>query len=90
MCIICIEWQKGKLSLSEAFNNLIESEEILSEEHYDEVNDMLNEAAELESLKEYYLNNESEYHVDDFSDFMDAGTSVWGADDEYDDEYDDN
>lgn len=36
MCLICVEWQLGKLTFDEAFRNLNEIKEE-DPEHYDEV-----------------------------------------------------
>ncbi len=41
MCIICVEFQKGKLRLDEAWRNLGEMRSGLSEEHVEDVEDML-------------------------------------------------
>jgi hypothetical protein len=41
MCIICAEVQKGKLNLNEAWRNLGEMRLVLSEEHVEEVEDLL-------------------------------------------------
>ena len=41
MCIICIEFQKGKLLLDEAWRNLGEMRSGLDESHVEEIEDML-------------------------------------------------
>lgn len=41
MCIICIDFEKEKLSLSEAWRNYTELAETLSPKHATEVEDML-------------------------------------------------
>ena len=41
MCIICTEYQKGKLTVSEAWNNLNEMQQVLESEHVDVVLSML-------------------------------------------------
>ena len=41
MCLICTEYQKGKLTVNEAWNNLHEMEEVLEPEHIDVVLAML-------------------------------------------------
>lgn len=41
MCIICVEVQKGKLKLNEAWRNLGEMRTGLSKEHVEEVEDLL-------------------------------------------------
>lgn len=37
MCLICIDFQKGTLTTTEAWRNLQEMKEALPDEHYDEV-----------------------------------------------------
>ena len=37
MCIICVDFNKGSLTIDEAFRNLREMKEVLPDEHYDEV-----------------------------------------------------
>jgi len=53
MCLICVEFEKGKLTLKEAYRNLGEMRESLSDEH----------AAEVENLLEYesYINEQDTY-----------------------------
>jgi hypothetical protein len=41
MCIICVEFEKGKLSLGEAARNYGEMKETLSEEHQKEMEERL-------------------------------------------------
>ena len=41
MCIICVEFEKGKLSLDEAVRNYGEMKETLSEEHQKEVEGLI-------------------------------------------------
>jgi hypothetical protein len=36
MCLICIEYEKGKLKIDEAVRNLGEMKESVGDEHYDE------------------------------------------------------
>jgi len=48
MCLICIEYEKGKLKINEALRNLEEMRESIGEIHYDEtrellIEDMMNE-----------------------------------------------
>ncbi len=45
MCILCVEYHKGKLTLSEAWNNYLEMIETMEADHSLEVQDMLQEAA---------------------------------------------
>ena len=41
MCIICVEYQKGKLTANEAWRNLNEMQDILDLEHIDDVLNMI-------------------------------------------------
>lgn len=41
MCLICVEFQKGKLTVEEGWKNLSEMEDTISEEHKEEVEEML-------------------------------------------------
>lgn len=41
MCIICVEYQKGKLTANEAWRNLNEMQDILDSEHIDDVLNMI-------------------------------------------------
>ena len=41
MCLICTEYQKGKLTVNEAWNNLREMQDTLDPEHVDVVLAML-------------------------------------------------
>ena len=44
MCLVCLEWNKGTITISEGMTNLDEMENSLDKEHYDEVYDMLTDA----------------------------------------------
>ena len=44
MCLICVEWEKGKLTLTEAMRNLGEMSRDLGPEHVEEVKNKLIEA----------------------------------------------
>ena len=50
MCLICIEYEKGKLKINEALRNLEEMKETVGEKHYEETRTFLDE----ESLNEYW------------------------------------
>jgi len=41
MCLICTEYQKGKLTVNEAWNNLNEMQDAIDPEHIDVVLSML-------------------------------------------------
>ena len=41
MCLICVEWEKGKLTFTEAMRNLGEMSTALEPEHVEEVKKML-------------------------------------------------
>tara|TARA_R110000824_G_scaffold31331_2_gene102087 strand:- start:91 stop:321 length:231 start_codon:yes stop_codon:yes gene_type:complete len=66
MCLICIEYEKGKLKPSDAFRNLEEMKESVGSEHYEELKSILAE----EALNEYwgvpYFGRDvDEYNFDD-------------------------
>ena len=46
MCLICIEWEKGKLTVTEGFRNLREMENSIPKEHFEEVTNNLYKAME--------------------------------------------
>jgi len=48
MCLICVEFKKETLTVNEAWGNLREMREGMTDEHYDEVVAMLAEAYEIE------------------------------------------
>ena len=50
MCLICTEYQKGKLTLNEAWNNLHEMKETMEPEHLDVVLTMLFFGDEYENI----------------------------------------
>ena len=50
MCLICTEYQKGKLTVSEAWNNLNEMQEAIDPEHIDVVLSMLFFGDEYENI----------------------------------------
>ena len=53
MCLICVDFQKGSLTPTEAWRNLQEMKEDLSEEHHDEVVEMITDKLlELEEVTE--------------------------------------
>lgn len=55
MCLICVEFQKEKLTIEEAFSNLDEMSKSIGEEHYQEVLSMLSDAM-YEAAKEPVMN----------------------------------
>ena len=65
MCLICIEYEKGKLKIDEAFRNLGEIKEIIGEEHYYEVHAALSEKEAEGYLTDSYIN--SYFSGDDIS-----------------------
>jgi len=67
MCVLCLDFKLGKLSIEEAFQNLDEMESVMSDEHYDEVTSMLNDAIEIQALNEMASDNsfEDNLSVDD-------------------------
>tara|TARA_Y100000034_G_scaffold81537_1_gene97739 strand:- start:59 stop:259 length:201 start_codon:yes stop_codon:yes gene_type:complete len=52
MCLICTEYQKGKLTVNEAWNNLNEMQETIDPEHIDVVLSMLFFGDEYENFTE--------------------------------------
>jgi|15BtaG_2_1085339.scaffolds.fasta_scaffold01922_6 hypothetical protein len=60
MCIICIEYEKGKLSLREAFRNLNEIKELIGEEHFNDVESVLSEK-EILFENDFDLYDDKEY-----------------------------
>ena len=50
MCLICTEYQKGKLTVSEAWQNLQEMQEAIDPEHIDVVLSMLFFGDEYENI----------------------------------------
>ena len=50
MCLICTEYQKGKLTVNEAWNNLNEMQETIDPEHIDVVLSMLFFGDEYENI----------------------------------------
>ena len=51
MCLICIDFQRGGLNPSEAYRNLREMAEGMTDEHYDEVVSMLIDSITSEQLE---------------------------------------
>jgi hypothetical protein len=56
MCLVCIEYEKGKLKIDEAFKNLGEIKELIGDEHYDEVYSALTEKEAEGYLSDTYVN----------------------------------
>lgn len=52
MCLICVEFDKGKLTVLEALQNLSEMEESMTTEHYATVVQMLQKELETQALLE--------------------------------------
>ena len=50
MCLICVEYQKGKLTVNEAWQNLHEMQEIMESDHVDVVLSMLFFGDEYENI----------------------------------------
>ena len=66
MCLICIEYEKGKLKINEATRNLEEMKETLEDGHYDEVKAFLVEEALNEFWGVPYFGREAdEYNFDE-------------------------
>lgn len=54
MCIICIEYEKQKLTINEAIRNLNEIKPQIEEQHYWETLNMLNNDLEESQLEEWW------------------------------------
>ena len=59
MCLICVEFKKETLTITESWRNLREMKEGMSDEHYDEVVSMLVEAYEEERQENFEDSEES-------------------------------
>ena len=64
MCLICVEYEKEKLTIREARRNLEEMKEKVGDIHYDEVKTMLIQK-ELEKSWEAFLAGDYENNFDD-------------------------
>jgi hypothetical protein len=53
MCLICVDYQKGKLTVSEAWRNLQEMQEVLDSDHVDVVLSMLFFGEEYEEAEQH-------------------------------------
>lgn len=65
MCIVCSSWKNNKLTIGEAYNNLLEMKNSISEKHFDDVVAMLNEYDDNKTELNEYDN------VDDFEEDLD-------------------
>ena len=54
MCIICVEYQKQKLTVKEALRNLLEMKPQIDETHYWEVYNKLNDDQDEVLLEEWW------------------------------------
>ena len=54
MCIICVEYQKQKLTVKEALRNLLEMKPQIDETHYQEVYNKLNDDQDEMLLEEWW------------------------------------
>tara|TARA_Y100001970_G_scaffold60009_3_gene76443 strand:- start:11428 stop:11682 length:255 start_codon:yes stop_codon:yes gene_type:complete len=53
MCLVCIEYEKGKLKINEALRNIEEMKEVVGQEHYDETMAFLTQELLKEQWSEY-------------------------------------
>ena len=60
MCLICVEYQKGKLTVNEAWNNLNEMQAAIDPEHIDVVLSMLFFGDEYEGFSKLEVIEEDE------------------------------
>ena len=69
MCSICRKFKKGSITVSEAREELDEQAEYLSEDHVEEIEEMLCEAEDtydyIQEHKNKYLDEEMDYADDD-------------------------
>tara|TARA_R110000796_G_scaffold156667_1_gene273423 strand:- start:223 stop:423 length:201 start_codon:yes stop_codon:yes gene_type:complete len=57
MCLVCIEYEKEKLTIKEGIRNIGEMRENVGEKHYDEVYNMLTEdLLKQQELNDYWSN----------------------------------
>jgi hypothetical protein len=68
MCIICLEYQKNKLTLQEARRNFCEMALSIDVEHRQEVEDMLDLAEEKERMEAEYYDPFHDFYYDTGSD----------------------
>lgn len=67
MCLICVEFEMSKITISEARKNLAEMSQSLEKEHIEEINKMLL-AKELEQLDDEEFREEYSQVIADGSD----------------------
>ena len=60
MCLICTEYQKGKLTVNEAWQNLHEMQDVMESEHIDVVLSMLFFGDEYEGFSKLEVIEEDE------------------------------
>jgi hypothetical protein len=80
MCLVCRGLDKGKYTPRQAEDMLMEVEDKISEEHYEEVNDKISEAYDLweyenqaadtvrEIFRSDYYESDKDYNIDDYDD----------------------
>ena len=57
MCLVCIEYEKEKLTIKEGIRNIGEMRESVGEKHFDEVYNMLTEdLLKQQELNDYWSN----------------------------------
>ena len=54
MCLVCIEYEKEKLTIKEGIKNICEMRESVGEKHYNEVHDKLTDDLLQQELDEYW------------------------------------
>ena len=60
MCLVCIEYEKGKLKINEALRNIDEMKEVVGQEHYDETMAFLTQELLKEQWGEYEFGRDIE------------------------------
>ena len=67
MCIICVHYEKEKLTWEEGLRNLQEMRAVIGEEHAEEVEKMLLEDSPIvERFSNKYAGGEEDYYVFDY------------------------
>ena len=76
MCLICIEFQKGKMTVEEGWRNLSEMEDTIPKEHRTEVEEMLWDNFVVAHIGPSHINGDEPWHelgVDDETWYDDHG-----------------
>lgn len=83
MCLVCIEFAKGKLTVLEAFQNTVEMEDSLPPDHYEEVMNMLTKEWETQSYLDSLDEDLSDNDIYSRIDSKDEIDNPWDEDPEF-------